>query len=735
MRHWFPESLGPVRKIGSVTNLTMPRRLTRRILCPELIGREAESLALDEMLAAAGGNDTKTVLVAGEAGVGKTALVRRFLERARGTGARVLTGECVQAEARRPFGAFVDLMRSAEKEMSSTAVEQSLRRNAVELFRLLPERATSIQGSPGERGTRERIHESFAALLGDLARRRTLVVLIEDLHWADEASLELFPMLARRLRSQRVLILATYRTDELHRRHPLRPLVAELVRARLAHTVPVGPLTPEGSAAVIRAALSWDGPPAELREAIHDQCEGNPFFIEEVLQALAERGALVHADGAWRLAGAGGVTPAIPATIHSAVQDRVALLETDARRVLEVAAVIGQRFEFALLAAVTRAAEPDIMRALRAAIEAQLVVEGDGGDTYAFRHALTRESVVTELLERERRILHLAVGEAIESIASAHPVERVEELAYHFDEAHDDARALCYRDLAAREAARVGAYSRAMRHLERALVLAPTDSAALAGLQLRLADAAMHASDHAREGRASLAALELYKALGDQSGVGHALLLLAGHRKVTGDQAAGVELHQEAVRILEPLGDSEALAQAYTATAMDVSALGQPVDRELVAERAVQLARRVQSPVALSWALQSLALARLMAGRTDAVEPAREGLRIALENDVADTAQRGYLNLRAVLTAYSAPLAEREAVWTDCEAHARRFGVRTPLFVDQASWYALMARRWELALSLSAEQARSDSRFAGTAWLCGAFIDSRVADRLARWWR
>jgi predicted ATPase len=333
--------------------------------------------------------------VSGEAGVGKSAAIRDFVQRARGLGVRAFTGECTEIDARRPFGPFMDIARAANR-LSSLPVAP-------------PDAATAG-------ADRYRLHSFFATLLADLSRERPIVIVVEDLHWADEASLELFPHLARKLRGAQLLLVGTYRSDELHRRHPLRPVLSELGRGRLAVDIPLRRLTEEEVADFLREAMRLDrAPTPEFRRAIFETCEGNPLFMEEALRALAERGDVEYREGSWRRTKE-VADIAIPDTLRDAILERFTPLPAETQNVLRYAAVIGQDFEFDLLLHVTGSEDADLVGALRASIDAQLVVERpdeERTDRYSFRHALTRESVLLDLLKRERRRVHALVGAAI----------------------------------------------------------------------------------------------------------------------------------------------------------------------------------------------------------------------------------------------------------------------------------------------------------------------------------
>ncbi len=678
----------------------------RRILCPEVIGREKELASLEAWLGEAIEGRGRAVLVAGEAGLGKSAALRAFAGRAQAAGARVLVGECTEIEARRPFGPFMDIASSATSDTAGLLGVGRVPESGLE---------------PLDESERYQVHGSFAHVFRELAKEGALVLAIEDLHWADEATLELFPYLARKLRDQPVLLLGTYRSDELHRLHPLNHVLAELARGRLAEEVRLHRLTLEETGAVIRGALGLARlPTPEFRQAVQHRCEGNPFFIEEVLRALVDRGDLSYRDGAWRRT-KDVLALAIPVSIRDAVQQRMRVLSPETRRVMHVAAVIGQRFEFDLLRRVTGLSEPALLEALRAAVDAQLVEEEastDAEEWYLFRHALTRESVLTELLQRERRVLHRAVGEAIEAGRSADA--RAEELAYHFDQARDQERAQRYHELAAREAVRVFAFARALEHLERAVELAADDDPSLGELQLRLAEAALHAGDIPRAARAAEEAQRLFQSAGDLRRSGAALGRLSVYRWQLGETQAADRLAAEAVRALEPLGETLELAAAYGERAR----LAMVDDRSAEAiewgQRAIQMAQRTGALEVRVAALNTVGAAM---AHTDAAGLAliRESLNLALEQGLPWQAQRAYQNLGVVMAMRGAPQEERRRILEEQNQHARRFGLLTAPLINANCFLAFGDGDWDEALRL-VEEGRGDTIWSAGRELLEAFM-------------
>ena len=649
------------------------------------------------------GGRGRTALVSGEAGVGKTAFLREFVKRAHSIGARVLMSECTEIDARRPFGPFMDIAHVA---------------NRVDTLPVAPRDAVMA-------GTdRYRLHSAFAALLADLARERPIVIVIEDLHWADEASLELFPHLARKLRDVPLLLVGTYRTDELHRRHPLRPVLAELSRNRVADEIAVRRLSEDEVANFLREAMRLERPPTpEFRRAIFETCEGNPLFMEEVLRALVERGDVEYREGSWRRTKE-VADIAIPDTLRDAVLERFTMLPAETQSVLRYAAVIGQDFDFDLLLRVTGSEDADLVGALRASIDAQLIVERadeEGTDRYSFRHALTRESVLLELLQPERRRMHSSVGEAIESRAGDEATAQAEELAYHFDEARDDHRAFRYHDLAARESYRLFAFARAARHLERAVELAGDDEAALGVLQLRLADAADLAAMPRRALRVAEEARRWFEDAGDTRGAGLALTRIASYRWVLGEARVARSAAEDAVRLLEPLGKSQELAGAYAQVArlayldLDFSTAAE------WGQRGVDMAREQVALSIEADSLITLGSADGQLGRTQGVARLREGIDLASAHDMVGVAMRGYHNLWIALYATGSSGAEVRAMYEEMFAYARLHGFRLETVIGDEAFYVLASGDWDAVLKL-VQEARGETVWSAGLQVLEAFI-------------
>jgi class 3 adenylate cyclase len=656
---------------------------SRQLLCPEIVGREAELAALDAHLASAAAGHGRTVLVGGEAGLGKTALLRRFGERAREHGARVLVGECSEIEARRPFGPVIDAFVAAEM-----ALPQEL-----------------AQGAPGAQPLAEveryRVHAGFTQRLAAASAAGPIVLVIEDLQWGDEATYELVPYLARKLRDRAVLLVATYRTDDLHRTHPLNHVLAELARGRLAEEVRLRPLTGDELGQMVMLALGLERPATrEFREALYSRTEGNPFFVEEILRALVEKGELAYREGSWRRTKSVAEL-AIPVSIRDAVEQRLLALTPSAQAVVQLAAVIGQRFEFDLLREIGGVDEETVFEAIRAAVDAQLLAEEPEAEqeSYRFRHALSREAVLADMLARERRVLHKKVGEAIERRSPG----RTEDLAYHFDEARD-ARAFRYHSAAAEDAIAAYAYARAVHHLERAIELTPNDDRGLGELYLRLSEAATASGDERRAERSAEQAASAFTAAGDEAGWADATTVRARLRWAFGEPTRARELASDAVHAVEAAGDSPVLARALAMVAR-VMMLGSDDPDATIAtgERAAAMAHRLGDRGLEAEALISIGTAISRARRPGGSDVIRRAIALTAESGPVETAARAYNNLIGNLWRDEAPDDEFARAQDELLAHYRRYGLTGGSLYLQLTTKTFDELDWDSAVAHSEE--------------------------------
>lgn len=387
-----------------------------QILCPVVVGREIElaqaAAALEVALAGRG----QTVVLAGEAGGGKSAFVRELEIRARERGFRVLIGATLESDTALPYSPFAAAVRSGFRGIERERLGRVLAQTAPDLAQLFPELGRAARADGAAQMEQHRLSVAFHGLFTAFAREAPILVVLEDLHWSDEASLDLLHYLARELRESRSVLVATYRSDEMHRRHPFLRTLASLQRERLVTEIALRRLTADEVATLIQETFATTTPVSgEFRDAVYARCEGNPFFTEELLKALVESGGIYRTATGWERKPVKELR--IPTSIREAVHARIERLSPEAQATLSAASVIGLRFPFAVLGATAGGTPADLLAHLRQFIELQLVVEEGGeDDLYAFRHALTREVVYDELLAPERKALHRAVAAALEAL-------------------------------------------------------------------------------------------------------------------------------------------------------------------------------------------------------------------------------------------------------------------------------------------------------------------------------
>lgn len=580
-----------------------------------LIGREDELARLSGVLRHARGGEARAVLVAGDAGVGKTRLLDEVTGRAATAGMTVLTGHCVDlGDVGLPYLPFTEVLgalaqdeRFADVLAAYPSVERLLGGGAV-----------------GDSGGRLRLFEGIAGLLADLSDIAPLLLVLEDLHWADQSSRDLLRFLLSRgilqrsaggAPTHRLAVLASYRADDLHRRHPLRPLLAELVRLPGVERLELRPMADGEVARLVRSLREGPLPDHTVRRIV-ERAEGNAFYAEELLAATGS--------------GDGGV----PSGLADVLLIRFEQLSDTAQQVLRTAAVAGRRVEHDLLRDAVRLPEEELETALREAIGRQLLVPGEG-DTYAFRHALAREAVYADLLPGERARLHGAFARLLD--ARGHRAESAAERAHHYRESHDLAEALAASLEAADHAQRVGAPAEELRHLEAALDLwsavEPTARPSGEGvdrvrLMLRASAAAAHTGELHRAVSLTRAALAGVGQEADSELAARVRYTLAGNLMSVDNLTAAFAYSSEALAMIPADPPSRTWVWAAATHVMAARHVGENGVALRVARQALGTAEQLGVPDAQADLLISLAVLEGGGRRTEA---GRDRLRQARE--------------------------------------------------------------------------------------------------------
>ncbi|HEU4896020.1 MAG TPA: AAA family ATPase, partial [Actinomycetota bacterium] len=445
---------------------------TATLTSPTFVGRTEELARLAAAGDRAAGGTPTVVLVGGEAGVGKTRLVGEVLAAARAAGTTVLAGGCVELGGEGvPFAPLIEGLRGFVRELDEPALTRLVPgQTRAELARLLPELSPAagrggiadagrgfdrLSTTPGPWSDQGRLFELLLGLLERVGVERRTVLVVEDLHWADRSTRDLLAFLVRNLRRGRLLLLLTYRSDELHRRHPLRPFLAELDRSRRVERLELARFGAAEVAAQL-AGIQGRPVPAELADRIHARSGGNAFFVEE-LAAVAGRGG--RADGE------------LPPSLRDTLLARVELLGEPAQQVLAVVAVAGAAVPDPLLGEVAGLPEGALLAGLREAVSAHVLLADAADGTYGFRHALVKEAVYAELLPGERTRLHARFAAALAATDGDGDPGLAAELAWHWYAAHDLEQALPAAVEAGLAAERAYAFAEAQRQFERALEL------------------------------------------------------------------------------------------------------------------------------------------------------------------------------------------------------------------------------------------------------------------------
>ncbi|MEV5828425.1 AAA family ATPase [Spirillospora sp. NPDC052242] len=599
-----------------------------------LIGRAAELAELTGALDDAAAGRARAVLVGGDAGIGKTHLVSALRRAARERDCAVLVGQCAELGESVPYLPLADALWTASRGAGpeAAAVRDAVAARPV-LGRLLPDG----DGGPGEGDPlapdlgRQRLFGAVLGLLGELGADRPVLLVLEDLHWADRSTRDLLTFLCRVLERERICLVGTYRSDDLHRRHPLRPLVAELRRLPNVTGVQVRPFGRDETGAYL-AALSGalSGSPsapvaAEVVERVHLRSEGNPFYAAEL-----------HATGD---------LDELPAGLADLLLSRVERLSPDARRVVRVAAVAGRRVDDELVRRVSGLAEDAAGEALREVVSHQLLVPDGAG--YVFRHALLREAVYADLLPGERTRLHADFARLLADEPDGRADRRggsAAELAYHSLAAYDLPAAFAASVRAAREAGRLGAPAEEFEHYERALELwdAVPDAAATAGTgRERLALAAARAAAEAGEVRRAVHALRRLLETADPSDLRLGVQIREQLASCLGELDADEEaqaMAREAIAMLPP--DPPTAEHARALATYATMLLWRDTDGELpaFAEDAVELARAAGAADAEASLL--ITLGRYWKRRAATAAKAAEAIERARDLALADGSPR-----------------------------------------------------------------------------------------------
>jgi DNA-binding NarL/FixJ family response regulator len=761
----FPP-LGPIA--WSATSGPMIGPMGSRIASPDLIGREDEIGAISKAFQDAKNGHGRTVLIGGEAGIGKSRVLNAVLDDARAQGATVLVGGCFGlAEGALPFAPIVEAIRpllgdayragrdgaavlgrpvdSGRTEAARAAAGSGGRGSAAlaEVADASTAKATeagelddAVLGVAAELGllarhqtadaaaaelrpdwARSQLYETFLRLLRRLAVRAPVVLAIEDLHWGGDSTRELLAFLVRNARTERLLLLITFRSDELHRRHPLLFWLGEVDRSPGVERIELARL---GRPALVQqlSGILGHRPDQAMVESIYERSEGNPFFAEELVAAGAERGAL-------------------PPTLREVLAARLAHVSEPTLRLLGVAAVAGRSVDHDLLLAVSELSEEELDEALGEAMSAQLLVAGEpargqraAGGRYSFRHALLAEAAAETVLPGRRRRLHGAIAQVLSEsngLRGAEEAGRLVEIAHHWFEARELGNAFAASLRAGDAAQASGAYSEALRQYERAVELCDIVPAGVAETEMdriellrRTAHTAQLSGEHARAIQLLHEAVDLAQGRGQPVLEGLLYERLGRSLWTSADFAGAERAYRRAIELVPEQPPSADRARVLAGYAQVLMLAGHHKESLPFGRRALELARETGTRQLEGHALATIGADLGFMGDPDGgAVLTRQAIAIAEEIQDFDDIGRGYACHSSTLA-----LAGRheEALAFSLEGSARMrdlgMGATYGAFLAMnASDELTYLGRWDEALALTSEVrpiARGTSRVFAT---------------------
>jgi eukaryotic-like serine/threonine-protein kinase len=619
-----------------------------RIARGRLVGRQSELNQLHDLWAYVQQGNAHLALISGEPGIGKTRLANEILVYAQLNHTIVLRGGCYEYETTTPYMPFSEAIRDWVSRQETDTLRECVKSTAFELARLAPEidaRIGPLAPNPPLPSNEERLRmfDHVARFFHRLADTRGLLIFIDDLHWADNGTIALLHYLLRRLRNDRVFILAAYREVELDRWRPLADALVEWNRERLATRIAIGRLSPESCTAMLGALFGLESITAEFTQLIYQETEGNPFFIEEVVKSLIEQGQIYREGDRWQRREIQDLT--IPQSVREAIGRRLNRLSPTCLAVLHTAAALGKTFNFAELAATSDASEDQLLDALDEASQAQLI-RSNPDETFSFTHDKIREVLYEELNPIRRRRLHQRIGEGLAKLYSPADLPlHVQELAHHFIESGDLTNGLKFALLAAEKAERIYAHDEALYFYERAAECAETlkfteqkigifeaigDIYSLHGPYEKALEAYHQA---AQESTSAEKQAELktkigatYANIGDEQGLrelrealdvlnpqtqvaqrARALAMLGRYLHYRGESAQAITYLENARQLVEPLDDVQTLTEIYAYLAGAYQWVGQRDVSDQWARQVITLGQSRNYPHAIALGYEFLA--------------------------------------------------------------------------------------------------------------------------------
>jgi tetratricopeptide (TPR) repeat protein len=629
-----------------------------------LVDRKDELALLKSLFDQALQGKGQVVFVAGEGGVGKTRLVQELGSYAHQKGALFTVGRSYEEEAVVPYSPWVEAIRSLVRQDQGAGSDKTMARTLATVARIVPEvqvegKELGIKGwlSGSEHGDlvagteveRIRLFQAVTDFLIHASTRRPILLFLDDILWADAASLQLLHYFCRRIRDQRIIMVATYRDVELAKQHPLSRLLLDLNRDRILRQVSLNRLTSDYVAEIISNHLGGGAVVPEFAKLVYTRSGGNPFFVEEVIRLLADESRIYKSEKGWTLREIGNVE--IPSTVRALIEHRVSRLGADLVQTLSIGSAMGMDFRYELLRRVTTQEDEKLIPQLEQASQAGLLIERRGGRDvlFAFPDEQIRDYFYSELSLIRKRKIHGRIGQAMEELSQAQKDEHPEELAHHYIQAGEAAKAAEFSLKAGDRAAKLHAYPEAKKHYQNVLeLLDETEKKAKLDVLVKLGDA------YSQMGEPKKAIESYTEALGLASQLKQTLKTVEIYSELgyvawynESDKQSAINYFREGLKASTRGEETPERAAILQDLGRLLIITREPEEGHLLCEEALSMARRVNAYPVQSQAIQSLALGfkRDREHKNEILAYLEEALKIALDHDVVDPASRAFHNL------------------------------------------------------------------------------------------
>ncbi len=629
-----------------------------------LVGRVEDLRLLKKAADSARRGEGNVVVLQGEAGIGKTRLAAELEVYVRSQDMQVLRGRCptlFRMDGVHPYGLWKEVIRDYLDVCTPEQLYRVIGFYPAEVTKLVPELAQKLRVVPksmpiSPEHTRDRLYEGVSQFITNISREAPLLVILDDLQWADESSLLLLHYLALGVYEEALLLLGAYRDTYIDETHALSPVLTELNRERLLQSVSLDRLSFPEASEMIKRILKQEDVPKEFCTRVFAKTQGNPFFIEEVIKSLKEEDVICRKQNTWKIGK--GSRIAFPATVKSVFKTRIKRLDDKSQKVLRMASLIGKDFTFEALRGVTGTQENELLETVEKLLTSGLIKETvlRGKDVYSFADKITRDVVYEEISHSRRRRLHAVVGNALEKSYAAEADEHLGELAVHFREAGDKDKALDYFLKAGEKAAKVYASSEAASYFQSALELLEEKDGQLqeiARILEQLGDTKRLIGEYDTCLTHWNKALSLWKRLHKTEQAARL------HRKmanilwgILGDVEEAMKHEDEALKALKPEPANIELANLYADRARLLWYTGDMMNALSWGENALTLAKKLNAHDVIAESYANLALVFNSTGNTaKAHEYLERALRIALDNGYLEIAVRTYNNIASTLQA------------------------------------------------------------------------------------